>query len=77
MNRSVAQSVADRRQDASQVRPFTASQPPRPARKLQRSRTLSLGRSMASARAAMYGYEDCADDLAMLLKEFLAAEIER
>jgi hypothetical protein len=23
----------------------------------------------------MYGYEDCADDLLMLLKEFLAAEI--
>ena len=44
------------------------------ARRLERSKEVTAGAFYAGA---MFGYEDCADDLAMLLKEFLAAEIER
>lgn len=42
------------------------------ARKLKRSRQPTGGAYYAGA---MFGYEDCADDLAMLLKEVLAALI--
>jgi hypothetical protein len=43
------------------------------AKRLERSKVPTAGAYYAGA---MYGYEDCADDLAMLLKEVLATEIE-
>jgi hypothetical protein len=43
------------------------------ARKLVRSENPTAG---AFYSGAMFGYEDCADDLAMLLKEVLANTIE-
>lgn len=43
------------------------------ARKLERSKIPTGGAYYAGA---MYGYEDCADDLAMLLKEVLAAQVD-
>lgn len=43
------------------------------ARRLERAKEVTAGAYYAGA---MYGYEDCADDLAILLKEYLAAEIE-
>jgi len=42
------------------------------ARKLE---TLQQPPGGAYYAGAMYGYEDCADDLAMMLKEVLAAQI--
>ncbi len=44
------------------------------ARKLERSENPTAGGFYTSA---MFGHEDCADGLAMLLKEVLATEIER
>lgn len=44
------------------------------ARKVEKFREPTAGAFYAGV---MFGYEDCADNLAMLLKEVLAAEIER
>ena len=43
-------------------------------RKIERSKIPTGGAYYAGA---MFGYEDCADDLAMLLKEVLAAQVEQ